>query len=390
MARKKGNGVKRFLITVTVVFAAIVLLAFALAFNAFGEIQEKTVTQEDVTTYLSQDQIISDAMSGFSHLTEDEQKAYLRLVNEIETMPETLDESDNTLTVSMEGNQVTTDELAEIYYAIQQDHPEFFWISKYNYTYLPEDNQVQQIILTSTMTKDEIAQNQQKLDTWTEQVLANLPGGDYSNAIYLHDYIIENTTYNLNAPNNQNLISVIDGESVCAGYAKAYQYLLNQAGLFATTVIGTVENGQAHAWNLVKLDGEYGWVDVTWDDPNYDNESFAYTSYLYFGQSTDEINKTHTLDAAYDYYQSFDEPSWNYFVRTGHDYDLSENGAVSSIVQTIRAAIQNGDENVYVRVADMDQVDQLLTELSNNSISSDYTLTYVKDVHYPVLMFAYK
>lgn len=389
MARNKGNGVKRFLIAVTIAFAAIILLVFALAFNAFGKIQEKTVTEEDVTTYLSQDQIISDPMSGFSNLSENEQKAYLRLVNEIETMPEMLDESDNTLTVSMEGNQITKDELSRIYYAISQDHPEFFWIGNYNYTYLPDDNQVQQIVLASTMSKAEIIENQQKLENWTKEVLSGLPGGDYSNAIYLHDYIIDHTSYNINAPNNQNLLSVIDGQSVCAGYAKAYQYLLNKAGLFATTVIGTVENGQAHAWNLIKLNGEYGWVDITWDDPNYDNENFAYTSYLYFGQSSDDISKTHTLDAAYDYYQDFTEPGWNYFVETGHDYDLTQNGSVASIVQTIRTAIGNGDENVYIRVASMDQVDELLTELSNNSISSDYTLTYVKDTYYPVLMFAY-
>ena len=63
-----------------------------------------------------------------------------------------------------------------------------------------------------------------------------------------------------------------NGESVCAGYAKTMQYLAGKAGIFVTYVTGTATDPdtgetQDHAWNLVKCDGKYSYVDTTWADP---------------------------------------------------------------------------------------------------------------------------
>ena len=52
--------------------------------------------------------------------------------------------------------------------------------------------------------------------------------------------------------------------SLCDGYSKAYQYLLNKVGLIR--ILQPVrETGGSHAWNL-KLGDKWYYTDVTWDD----------------------------------------------------------------------------------------------------------------------------
>lgn len=54
------------------------------------------------------------------------------------------------------------------------------------------------------------------------------------------------------------------GESVCEGYSKAYTMLLAAAGIESYPIYAG-----NHEWNLIKADGRYYEVDVTWDDPIY-------------------------------------------------------------------------------------------------------------------------
>ena len=49
----------------------------------------------------------------------------------------------------------------------------------------------------------------------------------------------------------------------CEGFAKTYQHLCHQAGLFCVDVSGNTYAGD-HAWNIIRLDDGYYHVDVTW------------------------------------------------------------------------------------------------------------------------------
>lgn len=61
--------------------------------------------------------------------------------------------------------------------------------------------------------------------------------------------------------------AVFDGITVCAGYSKMFLVMANEAGLDAVYVSGTTEQSlMGHAWNKVKIDGEWKAVDSTWND----------------------------------------------------------------------------------------------------------------------------
>ncbi len=59
--------------------------------------------------------------------------------------------------------------------------------------------------------------------------------------------------------------ALVNGQTVCAGYAHAFQYMMQKMGIPCAFVVGYA--GEKHAWNVLELDGKYYAMDVTWDDP---------------------------------------------------------------------------------------------------------------------------
>ena len=59
--------------------------------------------------------------------------------------------------------------------------------------------------------------------------------------------------------------ALVEGESVCAGYARAMKLLLDEYGIPCVMVIGQSQ-GEAHAWNYVQIGGRWYGLDATWAD----------------------------------------------------------------------------------------------------------------------------
>lgn len=127
----------------------------------------------------------------------------------------------------------------------------------------------------------------------------------------IHDYIVKNATYNtynyendILLPEDHNAYGVlIDGIGVCESYAKAMYELCKAAGVECIYVTGT-GNGGDHAWNMVKLDdGQWYNVDVTWDDPTYENSSdkIFEVQYDYFNVPDTIFSRTHIRDNTIQY-----------------------------------------------------------------------------------------
>lgn len=54
----------------------------------------------------------------------------------------------------------------------------------------------------------------------------------------------------------------------CWGYSSTFQLLMDMLDIECITVFGTPRgNGVEHAWNMVRLDGDWYCVDTAWDDP---------------------------------------------------------------------------------------------------------------------------
>lgn len=156
---------------------------------------------------------------------------------------------------------IQTDQFKNVYEAVYNDHPELFWLdTAYSCKYLSDGQCVE---VTLSFYDD---QDTQKLEQIVQEILAGAPGeGTEEQEKYIHDVLVERVTYDKDADMGQSAYSaLVNGRSVCAGYARAFQYLLQQLKIPCYYCTGY--SGASHAWNLVKLGEQYRNVDVTWDD----------------------------------------------------------------------------------------------------------------------------
>ncbi len=210
---------------------------------------------------------------------------------------------------TIEVSTTDSDELDTAFEAVMMDHPEIFYTSGYSHEKRKEGKGEWRQFFSPIYDYEEgvIKDRMSRIDRKVKDILAGAPktGDDYDTIRYFYDYVITHTDYVLDCPDNQNICSVfLDGQSVCSGYARAFQYLLQCAGIEASEVSGNAA-GETHAWTLVKSNGDYYYVDPTWGDDSYAGAAdvagfdgaIPEVSYSYFLVTTDEISKTHRFRA---------------------------------------------------------------------------------------------
>lgn len=161
---------------------------------------------------------------------------------------------------------VPVSELKDVVMAVYNDHPELFWLNTI-FTCRYDQNKIcAELELEFNMTLEELTASSKTFYNITNEILFQVQNlGTYEKEARLHDILIERVEYDKGADKNQSAYSaLVDGKSVCAGYARAYQYLMQRAGIPCFYCTGYA--GQDHAWNIVGLDDGYYNVDVTWDD----------------------------------------------------------------------------------------------------------------------------
>jgi len=152
-------------------------------------------------------------------------------------------------------------------------------------------------------SKKDVEEYEKQIIQVKNNIVAHLNGkSDYEKVKIVHDYLIDTVDYekNLSKHDIYNLYgALVNKKCVCEGYAKAFQYLMNEIGIENTIIIGTGTNSrnetENHAWNYVKLDGKWYAVDVTWDDPiiTGGGKLTNKARYEYFLKGSNTMNANH-------------------------------------------------------------------------------------------------
>lgn len=85
---------------------------------------------------------------------------------------------------------------------------------------------------------------------------------DFDKALALHDWLAAHCSYDDSLTRYSPYHALVTGSAVCQGYLLAYSDLLNRAGVENAPAVSDSQN---HGWNIVKLNGVWYHVDVTWD-----------------------------------------------------------------------------------------------------------------------------
>ncbi|MDR2044919.1 MAG: hypothetical protein LBQ15_11275 [Clostridium sp.] len=269
-----------------------------------------------------------------------------------------------------------------IFQCVLNDHPEYFYVEGYTFTKFTRGEEVVKIEFSGaySLGMGEAKAREKRMESAVAALLEGIrpEDTDYDKVRYVYETLIRNTEYRLDAADNQNIYSVfVGGESVCQGYAKATQYLLNRLGMECTMVMGTVNTGEGHAWNLVKVDGSYYYVDTTWGDASYQMEESAEAAaspkppeinYDYLCVTTAQLLRTHILGSVVAMPQCVALEA-NYYVREGvyfTSYDEEQLG------RAFGAFAAQEREDITLKCADILVYLDMLKELITNQKIFDY------------------
>lgn len=283
---------------------------------------------------------------------------------------------------------LNVDELNKIFTCVMADHPELFYVDGYQFIKYSVGDVITKIMFYGNyvFSEDEIREYQKQLQLATEDIITEISRtpDEYEMVKAVYEYVIFETDYDLNAENNQNILSVfLQHKSVCQGYAKAFQYLLQRVGIECTLVTGKVAN-DGHAWNIVKVNDAYYHVDPTWGDASYvmndndENMEIPPINYDYLLVSDEAMESTHFSDG------SFPLPACNsiqdnYFVREGlllQEFDMQQ------LKDIFHHAYQNGWKYLTLKASNQKIYDEIKTQLIDKQKIFDLLNRQTKRVAY--------
>ena len=249
----------------------------------------------------------------------------------------------------------------KVFQCVMNDHPEIFYVDGYTFIKYTKGEEITGNAFSGSYLYDreELAQRNEQIEKKVTEILDGMPtdGGDYEKVKYIYEYLVANTEYVRGADDNQNICSVfLGGESVCQGYAKAAQYLFRKSDIYSVFVSGKVDGGEDHVWNLVRINGAYYHVDITWGDASYvageaDNGfdgKLPQINYEYLCVPDSQICRTHTIDSIVPI-PACDSMEANYYVKEGAYFTEPDMEKVAALFEK---AYEDGTAYVTLKCAD--------------------------------------
>lgn len=316
----------------------------------------------------------------------------------------------------------TFNDISKVAEAIEFDHPELFWYKTFSMA-------GSDVNLFYGATAEEVAVLQKRIDEIVPKYLEEIDDSmsAYDVALRVHTKIIASVDYDTIALNKQKqeggpakdkidylrtICGVfLDGKAVCEGYARAVQYLLQKCGVECAEVAGyirkeTGERDGAHAWNILKVDGDYYYLDTTWDDSSNTVQTVKTNDlgFDYFCITTEELTRTRDVDLCPAEIPDCEATRGNYYYHNDFvldSYDLNKIRAIAC------AAAKNQSKSFAFKCKTKTLFDQALSNLcadgrdcydtlkaaakiNKKILSNTYSYTYDKNIWTITVRFKFK
>ncbi len=225
--------------------------------------------------------------------------------------------------ISLKGT-VDSEIIADAVSMFKRDHPDYFWLNGYSITTDSLKTDICFFVLNDYPVV-RLKSMYSELENEAEKIvsMANEYDTDYEKILFVHDYIINNTAYDYDgASSGVNGIwgtaygCLVNGSAICQGYAEAFMLLMNKLNIECGLCTGDSDRGR-HAWNYVKSDGKYYWIDTTWDDPENSESGLGRLEHKYFLVNDEMITRTRKFDDDLLFVPKCRYLDNNYYIRNG-------------------------------------------------------------------------
>ena len=191
-----------------------------------------------------------------------------------------------------------SDDLHNVIIAVNYDHPEFFyvnWLDRISYTLCFG---YAFVYLNYIYNEKEVADLNLKM----QAIAKNIAGiSNYGKALGVHDWFVKNIKYDhagleqvIRSPGMFSAAGPITcSKAVCEGISKLACYIMREKGIDAAVITGRGCDGVPHAWNMLEVDGEYKYADITYD---IGLSGYGRIQRKYFLISREELLRDHVMD----------------------------------------------------------------------------------------------
>ena len=339
----------------------LIFLAAVLAVTGFIQIRREypDIEKPIINRYIG---AVEESAAGsrfktyFPGLSPIEKQTYNLILESIYDMPERILVPD-----------LSEKQLDNVFKALLNDNPDLIFLGRK--CRLNSELWNDYISFDYIMTKEEYDKADREMREKRDLIIASLSdlSDEYRCELEVHDYIIKNCTYKLEDNNyfySSAYGALVNGEAACEGYSKAAKYVFDKIGIESALVSGKAESdsnkgGGDHMWNIVKINGNYYHLDLTWDDPVSSN-TVAMSLHTYFNLTDDAIGVNHS---DFSYSPGCTSTDDNYYVRNGLRFPNFSKSDESRLKELILKLYNSGEKNIQISFVTKESYDSANSEL---------------------------
>lgn len=258
---------------------------------------------------------------------------------------------------------ITAEEYCEVYQQIYNDEHALFYIdTKMQYAMNNSTKKLASAVIYYKYSDERILEMQKAIEEEAKRVLDGVTPQmtEYDTVKYFHDYLASNVVYDETAENCRDIYGVfVDKKAICGGYSKAFSYLCDKVGIETITVTGDAD-GEAHMWNMVKIDGQWYNIDITYAVT--DSELGRYVRYDYFCVTDEMLADTRSIYKQIYTYPKATVEDCNYFVKNGLVADSWED-VRAMLLNQIAEVTKTDDFVIQVKCSSRELYDEAVNKL---------------------------
>ena len=244
--------------------------------------------------------------------------------------------------------------------------------------------------------------------------LVNRNWSDLEKLLFIHDYMASNYEYDLTKKRHSARELLLEHKGVCQAYMLAYLELIKELGI---PVECATDISMNHAWNVVRLNGNWYHVDVTWDDPLVSgSDGFGAARHTHFLLSDVAIIAAHENtqtgtsrvcnDTRYDdyYWRDITAPfvwcdkKWYIFVYKDYEFEWNDKKYSLYYINSICECIPSigigksvfDVKNLYYNASNIGSFNDKLYYLSDSGINAYDVKKAQRSLEYPNLNSPYQ